>query len=392
MKKGWETKRLGEVCEVVAGQSPDGKFYNSEGKGLPFYQGKKEFGEKFINAPTTWTTQTTKIAKEGDILMSVRAPVGPVNVSTEEICIGRGLAAIRCGKQLSRDFLFYQFLHLQPDIAGKEGAVFASINKSEIEAMPVACAPLAEQRRIVAVLDEAFEGIATAKANAERNLLNAKAIFESHLQSVFTKRGPGWVETTLGDEVEFAAGYAFKSSGYAKSKEGTRLLRGDNIMQGEFRWEDSAYWPSNDTLPYDRFLLEENDIVLAMDRPLVSAGLKIACVSKRDLPCLQVQRTARMRVSSSLLWRYLFHLLRSQGFVAYLLDGQTGLGVPHISGKQILSFQFFRPSMTEQKQIVTQLDALSAETRRFASLYERKLAALEALKKSLLHRAFSGVL
>jgi type I restriction enzyme S subunit len=163
-------------------------------------------------------------------------------------------------------------------------------------------------------------------------------------------------------------------------------------MQGEFRWEDAAYWPSDDTLAYDRFRLDENDIVLAMDRPWVAAGLKIACVSKEDLPCLQVQRTARMRVSNRLSWRYLFHLLRSQGFVSYLLDGQTGLGVPHISGKQILSFEFFRPSMTEQKQIVAQLDALSEETQRLASLYTRKLAALEALKKSLLHQAFSGEL
>jgi type I restriction enzyme S subunit len=94
MKKGWQTKTIGDVCEVIAGQSPAGKFYNAEGKGTPFYQGKKDFGEKFIEASTTWTTQTTKIAKEGDILMSVRAPVGPVNFATEEICIDRELAAI----------------------------------------------------------------------------------------------------------------------------------------------------------------------------------------------------------------------------------------------------------------------------------------------------------
>jgi type I restriction enzyme S subunit len=129
-----------------------------------------------------------------------------------------------------------------------------------------------------------------------------------------------------------------------------------------------------------------------MDRPWVAAGLKIACVTKTDLPCLQVQRTARLRVSKHLAWRYLFHLLRSQEFVSYLLDGQTGLGVPHISGKQILSFRFFRPSLDEQQQIVAQLDALAAETQRLASLYTQKQAALAALKKSLLHQAFSGEL
>ena len=200
VRKGWQTKTIGDVCEVIAGQSPEGKFYNAEGKGMPFYQGKKDFGDKFIEAPTTWTTQTTKIAKEGDILMSVRAPVGPVNFATDEVCIGRGLAAIRSSDELNRDFLFYQLWHLQPKIAGREGAVFASINKAEIEALPLAFAPLAEQQRIVGLLDEAFEGLATAKANAEKNLQNARALFESHLQSVFTQRGPGWVEKKLGDE------------------------------------------------------------------------------------------------------------------------------------------------------------------------------------------------
>jgi type I restriction enzyme S subunit len=207
VKKGWQKRTIGDVCTVIAGQSPEGKFYNIEGNGLPFYQGKKDFGEKFIESPTTWTTQTTKVAQEGDILMSVRAPVGPVNFATDEICIGRGLAAIRSSPELNRDFLFYQLLHLQPEIAGKEGAVFASINKSEIEALPLAFAPLAEQQRIVGLLDEAFEGLATAKANAEKNLQNARALFESHLQSVFTQRGPGWEEKTLGDVCETTQGY-----------------------------------------------------------------------------------------------------------------------------------------------------------------------------------------
>ena len=84
--------------------------------------------------------------------MSVRAPVGPINFATDEICIGRGLAAIRSNIELNRDFLFYQLLHLRPEISGREGAVFASINKSEIEALPIFFAPLPEQQRIVAEL------------------------------------------------------------------------------------------------------------------------------------------------------------------------------------------------------------------------------------------------
>ncbi|MBK1685879.1 N-6 DNA methylase [Rhodoferax fermentans] len=86
---------LGDVCEVIAGQSPEGEFYNEQANGLPFYQGKTEFSRVFIGAPTKWTTKVTKVALANDILMSVRAPVGPVNFATQECCIGRGLAAIR---------------------------------------------------------------------------------------------------------------------------------------------------------------------------------------------------------------------------------------------------------------------------------------------------------
>ena len=88
----WPVKQLVEVAEIISGQSPKGEYYNDSGDGLPFYQGKKEFQEKYIGSPTKWTSKTTKIAYEGDILMSVRAPVGPINFATQEICIGRGLA------------------------------------------------------------------------------------------------------------------------------------------------------------------------------------------------------------------------------------------------------------------------------------------------------------
>ena len=107
---------------------------------------------------------------------------------------------------------------------------------------------------------------------------------------------------------------------------------------------------------------------------------------------LQVQRTARLRAKPTLDWKYLFHLIRSSGFIQYLLEGQTGLGVPHISGKQILSFEFSLPSIEDQRTIVEKLDDLQAETQNLARIYERKLAALEALKKSLLHQAFTGEL
>ena len=390
MKQGWQTKAIGDVCEVIAGQSPEGKFYNAEGKGMPFYQGKKDFGEKFIEAPTTWTTQTTKIAKEGDILMSVRAPVGPVNVATDEICIGRGLAAIRSSDELNRDFLFYQLWYLQPDIAGREGAVFASINKAEIEALPLAFAPLAEQRRIVGLLDEAFEGLATAKANAEKNLQNARALFESHLQSVFTQRGPGWVETRkpLSEMSELIVDCEHKTAPI--QEDGIPSIRTPNIGKGKLLL-DGVNRVSEETFKAWTRRAEPlaGDLILAREAP---AG-NVAVIPEHTRVCLG-QRTVLIRPKATIFDPYFlaFRLLEPQ-MQEKLLAHSRGATVQHVNMKDIRALDVGAiPPLRLQQQIAAKVNAVSAEGERLARLYERKHAALEALKKSLLHQAFTGEL
>jgi type I restriction enzyme M protein len=148
----WGLVRLGDVAEVISGQSPEGKYYNENGEGHPFYQGKTQFTDKLIGAPTKWTTSVTKLARAGDILMSVRAPVGPVNIATQEICIGRGLAAIR-PSAINRDFMFYVLKFLEDKISGNGGSVFDSINKKQIEDLEVPLPPMEIQEQIVTELD-----------------------------------------------------------------------------------------------------------------------------------------------------------------------------------------------------------------------------------------------
>ena len=206
-------KSIGEVCEVIAGQSPESKFYNQLEEGLPFYQGKKEFKEKFIGKPTTWTTKITKEAFKDDILMSVRAPVGPVNFSTENICIGRGLAAIRVKENLDKEYLFYFLIYHENQIIGNKGAVFNSINKNQIENLKIPLPKnIEEQKQIVEILDKAFESIEQAKANIEKNIENTKELFQSRLNEIFSQKGDGWEEKELGKLAEFRNGLNFNKS------------------------------------------------------------------------------------------------------------------------------------------------------------------------------------
>lgn len=178
---------LGTVAEVIAGQSPEGIYYNSNGQGVPFYQGKKEFGDKFLGAPTTWTTKITKLAQSGDILMSVRAPVGPVNFATQEICIGRGLASIRASKLVNKDFLYYVLLHKQPEISGNTGAVFDSINKEQIASIELPVPSLERQQEVVERLESAFAAIKLLKAQIRTKKDYAASLRQSLLSSAFTQ-------------------------------------------------------------------------------------------------------------------------------------------------------------------------------------------------------------
>ena len=393
MKKGWQTKAIGDVCEVIAGQSPQGKFYNAEGKGMPFYQGKKDFGEKFISAPTTWTTQTTKIVREGDILMSVRAPVGPVNFATGEICIGRGLAAIRSSEELNRDFLFYQLWHLQPDIAGREGAVFASINKAEIEALPLAFAPLAEQHRIVGLLDDAFAGIATATANAKQNLHNARALFESYLQSVFFQRGHGWVEKPFSELCNIKHGHAFEGAFFNNEGEYVLLTPGNFYERGGYRdrGEKQKYYTGE--IPRD-YVLNKGDLLVAMTEQ--AAGLLGSPILVQESnKFLHNQRLGLVTQKPGAVWtnEFFFHVFNTPAVRKAIHASASGVKVRHTSPKNIGDvIVAFPTSLHEQKRVVFTLASLEEETQRLARLYERKLTALEALKKSLLHQAFKGTL
>ena len=181
----WKTVALGDVCKVIAGQSPEGKYYNNDGVGLPFYQGKKDFGKVYVNPPTVWTSEVTKEAIKDDILMSVRAPVGPVNISRENICIGRGLAAIRSSEKIDKAYLFNFLLSIEKELIGSSGAVFNSINKGQIEKLEIPLPPLATQQKIVTKLDAIFAEIDKATVAAETNAKNAEVLFQSFLKETF---------------------------------------------------------------------------------------------------------------------------------------------------------------------------------------------------------------
>ena len=407
LPNGWELKALSEVFRIKPPKSEVKNTLNTDDmvsfvpmNCLGILQKNLEQHEQ---KPLNKVLNNYTYFSEGDVLLAKITPcfengkLGVASGLTNGVGFGSSEFIVFRSKGLIIPvYLFYYLSREAFRIEGKTqmfGAVgHKRVSKDFVEDYLIPYPKVIAQERIVGVLDEAFEGIATATAQAEKNLQNARELFQSVLQSTFSQKGDDWEEAALGDEVDFLAGFAFKSKGYTDDKSGIKLLRGDNIIQGRLRWEDVKRWPANDVKEYLKFELKENDVVLAMDRPWVSNGLKLSLMQSTDLPCLQVQRTARLRVNSKLHYSYLFYLISSPPCIQYLLGSQTGIGVPHISGKQILSYCFLRPSLDEQQTIVKKLDALSEETKRLETISQRKLDALAELKQSLLQRAFTGQL
>ncbi|AJD92965.1 hypothetical protein JMA_36480 [Jeotgalibacillus malaysiensis] len=168
----------------------------------------------------------------------------------------------------------------------------------------------------------------------------------------------GWQETSLGQHVNIDSGFPFKSKYYSDDKGDIRLLRGDNIAQQYFRWEKAKYWPNDSLKVYEKFRLKKDDIVLAMDRPWIAAGLKISKIREIDLPALLVQRVARLRTKGSINQDFLYFLLCGKNFTNYILSIQTGTGVPHISLQQIKDYKFILPPLEVQDKIASILVSL----------------------------------
>lgn len=151
---GWTWSRLGDYCHVEMGQSPASAHYNQQGDGIPFFQGKADFGSLTATA-RYWCTKPTKLAQAGDVLLSVRAPVGPTNFAVEECCIGRGLAALRPLAGVPSAHILWTIRAFEADlVALGTGTTFVAISRKNIENFPIPIPPLAEQKRIAAKIDE----------------------------------------------------------------------------------------------------------------------------------------------------------------------------------------------------------------------------------------------
>ncbi|YAF95264.1 MAG: restriction endonuclease subunit S [Nodularia sp. CChRGM 3473] len=392
MKSKWSIKRLSEVAEIQMGQSPKGSSYNISGEGVPLINGPVEFGETPFSRTkrTKFTTEPTKMCREGDLILCVRgSTTGRMNIAGYDSCIGRGVASIRSEKY--QDWINF-FIHVNRETIYRlgSGATFPNVSGSMLAKLEIPIPPESEQKRIVAIMDEAFEGIDRAIANTEKNLANSCELFESYLNATFTRKGDGWKEKKLGK----IGGKVFTGPF------GSLLHKSDYVSNGipiinPANIEDDKIIPNfNKTVSPDivkrlqAYILKQNDVVVGRRGEIG----RCAVVREEQAGWLCGSGSFFIKPFENVDSVFLAHLLRSAVYRNKLESLSTGATMQNLSNQSLSDLVIAMPSLDEQNRITNKIDDLRTETQRLETIYRQKIAALNELKQSILQKAFTGEL
>jgi type I restriction enzyme S subunit len=406
MREGWELKKLGEVCEkITRGISP--KYIEKNGT-LVLNQKcvrdhKINFDLARLHDENVKSISNDKFLRVGDVLVNStgEGTLGRVaqvrDLPEEKVTVDSHVSIVRpLDSKFYLDFFGWAMVYIESEIeesgAGASGQTELARTILENNFSIAYPKSLPEQQRIVAILDEAFAAIAKAKANAEQNLKNAKELFESYLQAVFEKKGKGWETKTVQEIAKVINGYAFSSNDF-QSTNSIKSVKITNVGVKEFVEESENYLPEKFRETFKEFQVREGDIVIALTRTIISAGLKVAVIPKSYDGALINQRVAAMTPKEKLVnQEFLYFFLCSKAVEKYVLEHVNTLMQPNLSINDLKIMPVNLPSLQEQQTIVRQLDALRAETQRLEAVYQQKLVDLEELKKSILQKAFAGEL
>jgi type I restriction enzyme S subunit len=294
------------------------------------------------------------------------------------------------GDQLLDNWLIHYLIHTD---LGEfvSGLTVPKLNQGNLRMIPIPIPPLSEQQRMVAILDRAFEGIATAKANAEKNLQNARALFESHLDSAFTQRGAGWEDTTLERVLAVQPQNGWSPPAANHSDSGTPVLTLSSVTGFRFR-PDKIKFTSAPTASGRRYWVENGDFLITRSNTPELVG-HVAIASGISEPTIYPDLIMRMNPAPKrMMTEFLYYQMRSPSLRKEITGRAQGANptMKKISNGAVRTLPIGVPSIVAQQAIVKMLNALSDETARLEAIYQQKLAALEELKKSILHQAFSG--
>lgn len=374
MKAGRKEQTVGDVLKLEYGKPLDEADRKPDGR-YPVYgaNGQKGRTDKFY-------------CGKPSIIVGRKGSAGEINL-TEPKFWPLDVTYFVTFDERQHDLRFLYYLLTTLDLPKLAKGVKPGINRNEVYSQTTTVPLLPEQQRIVGILDQAFQSIATARANAEKNLQNARALFESHLQSVFTQRGEGWVDVNIGDHIRFVD---YRGKTPKKTESGLRLITAKNVKMGYIQQtpEEFVAPESYDTW-MTRGIPRRGDVIFTTEAPLANVAQL-----DTDEKVVFAQRIIIMQPDAAKLdSTFLKYLLLSQPVQQRIYANGTGATVKGIKASLLKTIEIsFPKSKDGQQSITAKLNAISAETQRLEFLYRQKLAALDQLKKSLLHQSFAGEL
>lgn len=403
MRDGWQTKTLGEVCEFQRGLTySKGDEVDLSGNvvlramNIDLASHRLDFSDlKYISDEVV--VPESKKVRKGSLLVCTasgsKSHLGKIAYIDDDYgyAFGGFMGMLVPSSELVPTYLFYVMTSggYEDFIAAlADGMNINNLKFDVLKKFRVLYPSLPEQKRIVGILDEAFENIATAKANAYKNLQNARALFESHLRSVFTQRGEGWVEKRLGDVATTQYGL---SKSMNEVGEGFRIFRMGELQDGRLIDTGRMKFADIDRAEFEKYRLRPGDTLFNRTNSVELVGK----TGLFDMPgdyCFASYLVRVVPDPEVLLPRFLNHFMSSEPFRASVKRkasrsiNQANINATILANETVV----FPESLEEQWAVVTLLDRLRAEAQRLESIYQRKLAALEELNRSLLHEAFAG--
>lgn len=386
MKKNWELKKLGEILKIQNGYAFNSKLFSYD-VGTPLIRIRDIKNGIGTQTKFNGTYDKKYEVKAGDFLIGMDGEFGCYEWKGDIALLNQRVCRLQdFSTKVDARYLFLginKYLKAIEDVTAF--ATVKHISSKQIEAIEIPLPPLQEQQRIVAILDEAFSAIDKAKANTEQNLKNAKELFESELQRVFSEKGDGWEEKKLNEITEVKDG-THDSPKYIP--EGIPFVTQKNIKPDGMTFEGTKYITDLDHEKfYKRSNVSKNDILISM----IGANRGMAAIVD-DERVFSIKNVGLIKSSANINTHFLLYYLKSSFAMKYILYMSNGGAQEFIGLTALRSFPIPYPPIKDQQTIVSKLDALREQTKKLEAVYEKKLQDLEELKKSVLSKAFSGEL
>jgi type I restriction enzyme S subunit len=388
---GWTKKLIGEVCKTGAGGTPLKSFKEYyEGGEIPWLlsgevaQGEIFKSENFITQKGLENSSAKMFPVNTVLVAMYGATAGQVGILRFEAATNQAVCGILPNDRFIPEYIYYALLSKKAELISKAaGNAQPNISQIKIRNTEIPVPTLLEQKRIVSIVDEAFEAIDIAIDNTKQNLTNARELFNSYLNVIFTEKGDGWVNKKLGDISEVQSG-------------GTPLRSKNEYWGGSMAWYSSGELNDLYTSIPERNVTElglKNSNAKSFPKGSLLIGMYDTAALKMSILDREAafnQAIAGVKPSNEIDLTFILHAINS--VKPELLNLRRGVRQKNLSLQKIKDIVLAVPELREQQLVVRQLACMSKETQRLEAIYRQKLTALNELKQSILHKAFTGEL